>query len=68
MYCFLLTATSSLDRITTAVPSNDCFGTYRAFYFSDFIPHVEKVTQQNNGEKMTEKCAEKEEGYFVLTL
>lgn len=54
-------STSSLDRITTAVPSNDCFGTYRAFYFSDFIPHVEKVTEQNNGEKMTEKCAKQEE-------
>ncbi|XKL60420.1 hypothetical protein PGB90_007477 [Kerria lacca] len=52
-------STSSMDPITNTASTDACYGTYRPFYFSDYIPHAEKPTTQNN-EKIKEKSLNEE--------
>lgn len=52
-------ATSSIIPVVNDLSSDYCFGTYRSFYFSDFLPHAEKTSgQKSNTEANKEKAAE----------
>lgn len=55
-----------MSPITDNVNEEYCYGTYRSFYFTDYIPHAEKTTttqKSNTGITDKEKeAANNEEG------
>ena len=61
----LISATSSSDPITNAVPCEEVVGTYRSFHFSDFVLHTDKSISHSNMDKSKDNSSARPKGKLI---